>query len=135
MKSETRNEPVKPNSIKVMPSKGLIVIDTIKTLTNYEKDAKKKDPKILLSKEQITSYNKSIIESTGDATKVWSEHPDQGIIVAIHKEDAEAYELRVGDHIAYNHSEHTGILVMYNKKRYVALRPSEIIMRYLTDEV
>ena len=133
--SENRTEPIKPNSIKIMPLKGLIVIDPVKVLTNYEKEAKKKDPKIILSKEQITSYNKSVIESTQDATKVWSEHPDQGIVVALNKEDAETYELRVGDHIAYNHSEHTGILVMYNKKRYIALRPGEIIMRYLTEEV
>jgi len=133
--SEKRTEPIKPNSIKTVPMKGLIVIDPIKTLSNYEKEAKKKDPKIMLTKEQIMSYNKSIIESTQDATKVWSEHPDQGIIVALAKDDAETYELRVGDHIAYNNSEHTGILVMYNKKRYIALRPGEIIMRYLTDEV
>jgi len=133
--SENRTEPIKPNSIKTVPMKGLIVIDPIKTLSNYEKEAKKRDPKIILSVDQIMQYNKQIIESTKDATKVWSEHPDQGIIVALQKEDADTYELRVGDHIAYNHSEHTGILVMYNKKRYIALRPGEIIMRYLTDEV
>jgi hypothetical protein len=133
--SENRTEQIKPNSIKVTPMKGLIVIEPLKILSNYEKEKLKKEPNVILTKDQIVSYNKAIIESSGDATKVWSEHPDQGIIVALSKEDAEIYELRVGDHIAYNHSEHTGILVIYNKKRYIALRPGEIIMRYLTDEV
>jgi hypothetical protein len=133
--SEKRTEPIKPNSIKVTPMKGLVVIEPLKILSNYEKEAKKKNPNVILTNEQILSYNKQIIEGSKDATKVWSEHPDQGIIVALSKEDAETYDLRVNDQIAYNHSEHTGILVMYNKKRYIALRPGEIIMRYLTDEV
>lgn len=133
--SETRTEPVKPNSIKVMPMKGLIVIDPIKVLSYYEKDAKKKDPKIVLTKEQIISYNKSVIESSGDATRVWSEHPDQGVVVALNKEDAETYDLRVGDKIAYNHSDHTGMIMIYSKKRYLVLRPGEILHRYMTEEV
>jgi hypothetical protein len=126
---------IKPNSIKVVPMQGLILIDTIKTLTNYEKDQLKKNPKIVLTKEQITSYNKQRIESTNDATTVWSEHPDQGVIVALTEVDAKTYHLRVGDKIAFNHSEHTGVLFIYKKKRYIGLRPGEIISRYLTDEV
>jgi hypothetical protein len=130
-----RTEPIKPGTIKVTPIKGLIIVDPLKILSNYEKDAKKKNPNVILTNEQIISYNKQIIEGTKDATKVWSEHPDQAIIVAINDEEAESYQLRVGDHIGYNHSEHTGILLVYNKKRYIALRPGEIIFRYLTDEV
>ena len=133
--SETRKEPVKPNSIKTVPMKGLIIMDPIKVLSNYEKESKKKDPKIILTNEQIIQYNKQVIEGTKDALKVWSEHPDQGIIVALNKEDAETYDLHVGDHIMYNHSEHTGMIVIYNKRRYIALRPGEIIQRYLTEEV
>ena len=49
--SENRKEPIKPNTIKVTPMKGLIVIDPLKILSNYEKESKKKDPKIMLSKE------------------------------------------------------------------------------------
>ena len=126
---------IKPNSIKVVPMQGLILIDTIKTLTNYEKDSLKKNPNVMLTKELITSYNKQIIESSGDATRVWSEHPDRGIIVALTDIDAKTYHLRVGDMIAFNHSEHTGVLFIYKKKRYIGLRPGEIISRYLTDEV
>ena len=131
--SEKRTEKIGPPLIKVVPMKGLIIVDPLKILSNYEKDSKKKN--VILTTEQIISYNKSIIDSTRDATKVWSEHPDQAVIVAINYDEADNYDLRVGDHIAYNHSEHTGILVMYNKKRYLALRPSEIIHRYLTSEV
>lgn len=130
-----RTEKVGPPKIKVEPIKGLIIIDPIKVLSNYEKESAKKNPNVILTTEQIVSYNKSIIESSKDATKVWSEHPDQGYIVAITEEEAETYNLRNGDHIAYNHSEHTGMLIMYNKKRYLALRPGEILFRYLTDEV
>lgn len=130
-----RTEKIGPPKIKTMPMKGLIVIDPIKILCNYEKESKKKNPTIVLTADQILSYNKQIIESTKDATKIWSEHPDQGVIVALTEEDAENYDLRVGDKIAYVHSEHTGMLVIYNKKRYLAVRPGEIMMRYLTDEV
>jgi hypothetical protein len=130
-----RTEKIGPPKIKVTPIKGLIVVDPIRVLSNYEKDTKKKNPNVVLTPEQIVSYNKQIIESTKDATRVWSEHPEQAIILAITDEDAENYDLRVGDKIAYVHSEHTGMLFMYNKKRYLALRPGEIMIRYLTDEV
>jgi len=130
-----RAEKIGPPKIKVIPMKGLIIIEPIKTLCNYEKEAKKKNPSIVLTADQIVSYNKQIIESTKDATKIWSEHPDQGVIVSITDEEAENYDLRVGDKIAYVHSDHTGMLVIYNKKRYIALRPGEIMMRYLTTEV
>ena len=131
--SEKRSEPIKPPKIPIRPLKGLIVVDTLKILSNYEKDAEKK--KLILSIDQIVAYNKGLIESTKDATKVWTEHPDQAVIVSITDEDAENYDLRVGDKIAYNHSEHTGFLIIYNKKPYMALRPQEIIFRYLTEEV
>ena len=131
--SEKRSEPIKPPKIPIRPLKGLIVVDTLKILSNYEKDAEKK--RLILTVDQIVAYNKGLIESTKDATKVWTEHPDQAVIVSITDEDAENYDLRVGDKIAYNHSEHTGFLIIYNKKRYMALRPQEIIFRYLTEEV
>jgi len=133
--SEKRTEPIKPNSIKTVPMKGLIVIDPIKIISNYERERLKKKPDVILTQEEISNYNKQIAESSKDVLKIWSEHPDQGVIVALHPDDAEIYELRVNDHIAYNHSEYTGILIVYKKKRYIALRPGEIIMRYLTDEV
>jgi prephenate dehydratase len=131
--SEKRSEPIKPPQIPVRPLKGLIVVDVIIVLSNYEKDAEKK--KVKLTVDQIVAYNKGLIESTKDATQVWTEHPDQAVIVSITDEDAENYKLRVGDHIAYNHSEHTGFLLIFKKKRYMALRPQEIIFRYLTEEV
>jgi hypothetical protein len=115
--------------------KGLILVEPLMILSNYEKEAKKKNPNVQLTKEQIIAYNKQVIESSGNATKVWSEHPDQAVIVSMNDEDEENYDLRVGDKIAYNHSEHTGMIAIYNKKRYMALRPGEIIFRYLTEEV
>lgn len=130
--SETRTEKVGPNAIKIAPLKGLVIIEQLKVKSIYEEEKK---TTLMTTAEQIAQYNKQIIESTKDATKVWSKHPDQGIIVALHPDDAEAYELRVGDKIAFNHSEYTGVLFMYNKKRYLGLRPGEIICRYLTDEV
>jgi len=128
-----RNEPIKANALKCVPMIGLIVIEQLKIKSVYED--LKAEKNVILTKEQIASYNKQMIESTGDATKVWSQHPDQGVVVAIHPEDAETYELRCGDKIAFNHSEYTGALLIYNKKRYICLRPGEIIMRYLTSEV
>ena len=131
--SEKRPEPIKPPSVKIRPLKGLIIVETLRVLSIYEQNMAKKNVKLTM--EQIVEYNKQIITSTKDVLKVWTEHPDQAVILAMTEEDQENYDLRVGDHVAYNHSEHTGFLVVYNKRRLMALRPGEIIFRYLTEEV
>jgi hypothetical protein len=128
---ESRRESIRTNHIKVMPMKGLIIIEPLMILSIYEEQSKSKN--IILTDSQIIEYNKHILETQKDATKVWSQHPYQGIVVALTEDDAKTYQLRVNDRIGYVYSDHTGILIIYNKKRYIALRPGEIICRYLTE--
>ena len=131
--SEKRTEKIGPPKIKVAPMKGLIFVEPIKVMSLYEKKAKKKNPNVILTHEQIATYNKQVLESSKNALDIWDENPDQGIIVAIDTEVAENYDLRIGDHVSMTNQERQ--LFIYNKKRYYALRPSENLFRYLTDEV
>jgi len=120
--------------IPILPMIGIILIDPIKVNCIYEKEAKKKDPKIILDKNQIRTWNKQKIESSGEVTGVWDEHPDQGVIVSLTDEDAESHDLKIGDKIAFNHTDYA-IIFVFDGKKYLGLRPGEIIGRYLTSGV
>lgn len=132
---QKRSEPIKISSLKIAAQPGVIIIDVLKIESKVEKDLKKKNPDLLISEESIKARMKQIIESTGNVTEVWDEHPDQAIIVALPYDIAEERELRVGDKIAFHRTEHTLRPIVYKKKKYYAIFPSEILFRYLTEEV
>jgi len=132
---QKRSEPIKTSSLKIAAQPGVIIIDVLKIESKVEKDLKKKNPNLLISEESIKARMKQIIESTGNVTEVWDEHPDQAIIVALPYDIADERELRVGDKIAFHKTEHTLRPIVYKKKKYYAIFPSEILFRYLTEEV
>ncbi len=132
---QKRSEPIKTSSLKIAAQPGVIIIDVLKIESKVEKDLKKKNPNLLISEESIKARIKQIIESTGNVTEVWDEHPDQAIIVALPYDIADERELRVGDKIAFHRTEHTLRPIVYKKKKYYAIFPSEILFRYLTEEV
>jgi len=132
---QKRSEPIKTSSLKIAAQPGVIIIDVLNIESKVEKDLKKKNPDLLISEESIKARMKQIIESTGNVTEVWDEHPDQAIIVALSYDIAEDRELRVGDKIAYHRTEHSLRPIVYKKKKYYAIFPSEILFRYLTEEV
>lgn len=132
---QKRSEPIKTSSLKIAAQPGVIIIDVLKIESKVEKDLKKKNPNLLISEESIKARIKQIIESTGNVTEVWDEHPDQAIIVALPYDIADERELRVGDKIAFHRTEHTLRSIVYKKKKYYAIFPSEILFRYLTEEV
>jgi len=132
---QKRSEPIKTSSLKIAAQPGVIIIDVLKIESKVEKDLKKKNPNLLISEESIKARMKQIIESTGNVTEVWDEHPDQAIIVALPYDIADERELRVGDKIAFHRTEHTLRPIVYKKKKYYAIFPSEILFRYLTEEV
>lgn len=131
---QKRSEPIKTSSLKIAPQPGVIVIDVLSIQSKVERDLKKKNPNLLVSDESIKARMNQIIETTGNVTEVWDEHPDQAIIVALPYDIAEERELRVGDKIAYHRTEHSLRPIVYNKRRYFAIFPSEILFRYLTDQ-
>lgn len=132
---QKRSEPIKTSSLKIAAQPGVIIIDVLKIESKVEKDLKKKNPNLFISEESIQARMKQIIESTGNITEVWDEHPDQAIIVALPYDIAEERELRIGDKIAYHRTEHSLRPIVYKKKKYYAIFPSEILFRYLTEEV
>lgn len=132
---QKRSEPIKISSLKIAAQPGVIIIDVLKIESKVEKDLKKKNPNLFISEESIQARMKQIIESTGNITEVWDEHPDQAIIVALPYDIAEERELRIGDKIAYHRTEHSLRPIVYKKKKYYAIFPSEILFRYLTEEV
>lgn len=132
---QKRTEPIKVSSLKISPQPGVIIIDVLKIVSKIEKDLKKKSPDLIISDDAIKSRMNQVIESSGNVLDVWDEHPDQAIIVALPYDIALERELRVGDKIAFHRTEHTLRPIVYKKKKYYAIFPSEILFRYLTEEV
>ena len=130
-----RTEPIKTASIKIAPQPGVVIVELLNIESKVEKDLKKKSPDLVVSQETIKARAKQIIESTGNILEVYDQHPDQAIIIAIPYELAQEKELRVGDRVAYHRTEHSLRPIIYKKKKYFAIFPSEILFRYLTDEV
>lgn len=131
---QKRSEPIKTSLLKIAPQPGVIIIDVLKIVSKTENDLKKKSPELIISDDAIKSRMKQVIESSGNVLDVWDEHPDQAIIVALPYDIALERELRVGDKIAYHRTEHSLRPIVYNKRRYYAIFPSEILFRYLTDQ-
>jgi hypothetical protein len=131
---QKRSEPIKTSLLKIAPQPGVIVIDVLSIQSKVERDLKKKSPELIISDDAIKSRMKQVIESSGNVLDVWDEHPDQAIIVALPYDIALERELRVGDKIAYHRTEHSLRPIVYNKRRYYAIFPSEILFRYLTDQ-
>jgi hypothetical protein len=131
---QKRSEPIKTSLLKIAPQPGVIVIDVLSIQSKVERDLKKKSPELIISDDAIKSRMKQVIESSGNVLDVWDEHPDQAIIVALPYDIALERELRVGDKIAYQRTEYSLRPIVYNKRRYYAIFPSEILFRYLTDQ-
>lgn len=130
-----RSEPIKNSTIKVDPMPGVVIVELLNIESKVAKDLKKKSPDLLISEDAIKQRMKQIIDTTGDILQVWDQHPDQAVIIAIPTAVAEEKELRVNDRIAFHRTEHALRPIIYHKKRYYAIYPSEILFRYLTDEV
>lgn len=131
---QKRSEPIKTSLLKIAPQPGVVVIDVLSIQSKVERDLKKKSPELIISDDAIKSRMKQVIESSGNVLDVWDEHPDQAIIVALPYDIALERELRVGDKIAYQRTEYSLRPIVYNKRRYYAIFPSEILFRYLTDQ-
>ena len=130
-----RTEPIKAPLIKVDPMPGTIIIELLNVVSKVEEKLRKEAPNLVISQDQIKSRIKQVIENTGDILQVYEQHPDQAIIIALPHDQAIDKNLRVGDKIAFNRSEHGLRPIIYHKKRYYAIFASEILFRYLTDEV
>jgi len=131
---EKRTEPIKPSTLKIYPQPGNVIVDMLTIESKVEKDLKKKNPELIIDKEQVKARMEQVIKSTGTVTAVWEEHPDQAIIVALPYDMALERDLRVGDRVAIHRTEYTGRLIVYKKKKYYSIMPQEILFRYLTDE-
>jgi len=131
---DKRTEPIKPSMLKIDPQAGNIIVDILTIESKVEKELKKKNPELIIDKEQVKARMEQVIKSTGTVTAVWEEHPDQAIIVALPYDMALERDLRVGDRVAIHRTEHTGKILVYKKKRYYSIMPQEILFRYLTDE-
>jgi len=125
----------KPPLISIKPVPNIIIVERIKVDSKLDKEQKKKDPKVVIPKEQIAKLNQEALESTGDVLAVWEEHPLIGIIIAIGDNVAKEYNLVVGDKIGWRITEQSGQLIVFNKKKYIGLFGHEILFRYLTKEV
>ena len=130
-----RTEPIKVSSLKLTPMPGVVIVELLTIESKVEKDLKKKSPDLIVSSESVKARAKQIIETTGNILEVYDQHPDQAIIIAIPYDLAQEKELRVGDRVAYHRTEHSLRPIIYKKKKYFAIFPSEILFRYLTDEV
>ena len=130
-----RTEPIKVSSLKLTPMPGVVIVELLSIESKVEKDLKKKSPDLIVSAESVKARAKQIIETTGNILEVYDQHPDQAIIIAIPYDLAQEKELRIGDRVAYHRTEHSLRPIIYKKKKYFAIFPSEILFRYLTDEV
>lgn len=125
----------KPPVIPVAPSQNLIIVERIIIDSKLDKEQKKKNPKVVLSKDMIAKRNKEVLESTNDILSVWDQHPLVGVIVALNEKIEAAEDYRVGDKVGWKIGEGIGMLMVFNKKKYIALYPHDILFRYITNEV
>jgi hypothetical protein len=125
----------KPPTISLRPSPNMVIIERLKVDSKLDKEQKKKDPKVILSKEMIAKRNQEALESSKDILSVWEEHPLIGIVVAVGDKISEEYDIIVGDKIGFRMTEQTGQIIVFNKKLYIGFFGHEILFRYLTEQV
>lgn len=125
----------KPPQIPIAPITNMIVVERIKIESKLEKDQKKKDNKITLTRDQIAKRNQEVLDETKDVLKVWEEHPLVCVIVAIGENVQKETGFEVGDKVACRLGEGTGQMIIFNKKHYLGMFAHDVLFRYLTNEM
>jgi len=125
----------KPSQIPISPMLNMIVIEQLKVVSKIEKKQKEKNPKVILTDDNIKKMIDDTLETTHNILDVYDQHPYCGIIIAIGNNVRKETGYEIGDKIAFKIAGSQPNILVFKKKKYLGVFAHDILFRYLTNEV
>jgi len=113
----------------------MIVIEQLKVVSKIEKKQLEKNPKVILTDESVKKMIDEVMTETHDILKVYDQHPYVGIIIALGENVRKETGYDIGDKVAFRLTENHGLIIIFNKRKYLGIFAHDVLFRYLTNDV
>jgi len=125
----------RPPAIPISPMLNMIVIEQLKVVSKIEKKQLEKNPKVILTDESVKKMIDEVMTETHDILKVYDQHPYVGIIIALGENVRKETGYEIGDKVAFRLTENHGLIIIFNKRKYLGIFAHDVLFRYLTNDV